>query len=691
MPTTIPPTTAPPIPPTTVPPLVTVTKWLQSPDMGDPGMAIKVDQFGSPHILADDFPCDTTGRLVEITIWGAFLGDIFGSVDFELAIHSDIPVVPSTTAPGTTIPPVFSKPDTDSPPLWTMSFPSGSYTIVPVATLTDWWWDPDAPPSPGNPSLATGTATDWKLTFTIDPNDAFLQTGTPSEPMIYWLSVAATTSGAVEFGWKTRLVSEDTFGDNAVWAPSAVPPPSSAWGEMTYPIGHPLAGETLDTAFALETLEVATTVPPTTAPPPPAIPPLVVPPGAQLTPMAAVKDNTLYEHVSGLLSNGVGDHFFSGRVNTGGGGGFRRGVVDFDVAGIIPAGSTIVDAQVVLHMSRTTSGPQTITMRRLLKDWGEGTSDGPGEEGQGAASTIGDATWIHTFFNTIFWTSPGGDFSGVISAGEIVNAIGDYAWQDAQLVVDIQDMLDNPSADHGWIFIGNEAILGSTKRFDTRENPVVDNRPELQIVYTPAPTTLPPTTVPPTTAPPVPTTVPPVVTTAPPPGTTVPATTPPPAVPSPEKGYAVVIGAQHALNKPETQPLDHDTGLGFAEKHFNPLHITGLQLWAGELGGPFTWQTASDAGPTPPTTLTMSIGETVQFRVTVFDRNGCGRWLDVGVLRVEANPDIGFVLSGDSPASLIDKDGGTFEAVSAGELNIVARVVQGGVDIDSQTISVTVA
>lgn len=427
---TIPPSTVPPTaPPTTVPPLGTVAKWVQSPELSDPGIAIRVDQVGSSHILADDFPCDTTGRLVTITIWGSFKGDVGADATFDLAIHPDIPASPSTTVPGTTVPPSFSKPNTDVAPLWTMSFSPGSYTIVPVATFTDWWWDPAAPLGAGNPSLITGTTIDYKITFDIDPGVAFLQTGTPSEPMIYWLSVSAATLADDEFGWKTRLVSEGTFGDNAVWAPSTVPPPSSAWGEMTYPVGHPLAGSALDTAFALETLpEVVTTVPPTTAPPP---------------------------------------------------------------------------------------------------------------------------------------------------------------------------------------------------------------------------------------------------------------------IPSPEKGYTVVAGAQHALNKPETTPLDHDTGLGFAEKHFNPLRITSLQLWAGELGGPFTWQTAS-AGSTPPTTLTMSVGEIVQFRVTVFDRNGCGRWLDVGTLRVEANPDIGFVLSGNDPASLTDKGNGLFEAVSAGTLVIVARVVQDGVDIDSQTISVAV-
>ena len=75
----------------------------------------------------------------------------------------------------------------------------------------------------------------------------------------------------------------------------------------------------------------------------------------------------------------------------------------------------------------------------------------------------------------------------------------------------------------------------------------------------------------------------------------------------------------------------------------------------------------------------------------MFDRNRCGRWPDVDVLRVEANPDIEFVLSGADPASLTDKGGGLFEVVAAGTLDIVARITQGGVDIDSQTISVTVA
>ena len=241
--------------------LIASIKWTQSPELSNPGIAIKVDQFGGPHILADDFLCNATGPLVEITIWGSFKGDVTGPLNFDLAVHADIPEIPAATPPATTVPPVFSRPAES--PLWTGDFPSGSYTMVLVNTDSDWWWDPAAQLDASNPSLATGTGADYKFTFTSDPNDAFLQTGTPSEPMIYWLSVTAyITSSSVEFGWKTRLVSEGTFNDNAVWAPSSTPPISSAWGEMTYPVGHPLSGAPLDMAFALTTLAAPTTTGP---------------------------------------------------------------------------------------------------------------------------------------------------------------------------------------------------------------------------------------------------------------------------------------------------------------------------------------------------------------------------------------------------------------------------------------------
>ena len=125
------------------------------------------------------------------------------------------------------------------------------------------------------------------------------------------------------------------------------------------------------------------------------------------------KDNTLYETPTGSHSNGAGQYFFAGTTSLGV---LRRGVVAFDIDGSIPAGSTISSVSLELHMSRTVSGPETIELRRLLADWGEGTSRASGEEGGGTAATPGDATWVHRFFDTDTWATPGGDFLPTASA-----------------------------------------------------------------------------------------------------------------------------------------------------------------------------------------------------------------------------------------------------------------------------------
>src|SRR6516164_4936094 len=84
------------------------------------------------------------------------------------------------------------------------------------------------------------------------------------------------------------------------------------------------------------------------------------------------KDNTLYEYdpAEGDHSNGAGFHFFAGENAMGE---LRRGVLAFDVAGIIPAGSTITAISLTLNMSMTPAGALTVELHKLLADWGEGT------------------------------------------------------------------------------------------------------------------------------------------------------------------------------------------------------------------------------------------------------------------------------------------------------------------------------
>ena len=197
------------------------------------------------------------------------------------------------------------------------------------------------------------------------------------------------------------------------------------------------------------------------------------------------KDNTLYETPTGSHSNGAGQYFFAGTTSLGV---LRRGVVAFDIDGSIPAGSTISSVSLELHMSRTVSGPETIELRRLLADWGEGTSRASGEEGGGTAATPGDATWVHRFFDTDTWATPGGDFLPTASACmEVAQEDRYYTWgSTAAMVADVQGWLDNPSSNFGWLLLGNEARSLTAKRFDTKENGNPDFHPVLTVRFGPA-------------------------------------------------------------------------------------------------------------------------------------------------------------------------------------------------------------
>jgi hypothetical protein len=201
--------------------------------------------------------------------------------------------------------------------------------------------------------------------------------------------------------------------------------------------------------------------------------------------LSPVKDNSLYETTDGSTSNGAGDYLFVGRVSSNGGGAKRRALMKFNLGASIPAGATVSSVTLTMNMSKTISGAETIVLHKLKADWGEGTSNAGASEGKGAAATTGDATWLHRSFNTLQWTSAGGDYETTVSGSTSVNGTGSYTWNStAQLVSDAQSWVDNSAVNFGWILIGDESAAGTSKRFDSRENPTAANRPKLTIVYT---------------------------------------------------------------------------------------------------------------------------------------------------------------------------------------------------------------
>jgi len=219
-----------------------------------------------------------------------------------------------------------------------------------------------------------------------------------------------------------------------------------------------------------------------------------------------IKDNTLYEPISQDTfldkSDGAGPTMFTGRVKdadadpgAGTRAALRRGVLAFNIAANIPAGAAINGVQLTLYCDKVKlTTAFSVSLRRLTSDWGEGTSNtGNSQQGRGEPPTTGDATWNHTFYPGQFWTNPGGDYSGTISATRTVGNTGFYIWGSTSgMVADVQAWLNNPSQNYGWIVIGDESRTETTKRFGTRENTGnsggVSWKPQLVVTYTPATT-----------------------------------------------------------------------------------------------------------------------------------------------------------------------------------------------------------
>ncbi len=195
----------------------------------------------------------------------------------------------------------------------------------------------------------------------------------------------------------------------------------------------------------------------------------------------AVRDTTLIEDPGGVLANGAGPYFFVGRTNQEGRA-IRRGLIRFDVASLLPFDAVIESVSLALYQSQGNPAKCEVALFRVQDDWGEGASAASG--GGGAPAEPGDATWIHTFFDSAFWVQDGGHFIGRESARLEVEGNGYYEWSSTNhLVQDVRLWLNNPEHNFGWILVGDEATLQNAKRFASRENANSRLRPLLEVTY----------------------------------------------------------------------------------------------------------------------------------------------------------------------------------------------------------------
>jgi len=151
------------------------------------------------------------------------------------------------------------------------------------------------------------------------------------------------------------------------------------------------------------------------------------------------------------------------------------------------------------------------------------------------------------------------------------------------------------------------------------------------------------------------------------------------------------LGAPSASGK----AVEH-YGFGFAESHFDALGVSKIELWTGKTGLP-VWQIpatqlppASAPSLDPPTAVSINVGDAIQFRVAVYDANGKGRWTSVSqILAAGPRFDFDFMLVGAGLTADADIDG-LYEATAAGVPTVQARLTLGGVNYDSQVVTVTV-
>src|SRR5207249_771733 len=83
------------------------------------------------------------------------------------------------------------------------------------------------------------------------------------------------------------------------------------------------------------------------------------------------------------------------------------------------------------------------------------------------------------------WTTPGGDLVATASASTSVGGVGRYQWAGAGLTADVQQWLNNPATNSGWILTGNETTGDTAKQFDTKDNRTATNRPVLTVDFNP--------------------------------------------------------------------------------------------------------------------------------------------------------------------------------------------------------------
>jgi autotransporter-associated beta strand protein len=211
--------------------------------------------------------------------------------------------------------------------------------------------------------------------------------------------------------------------------------------------------------------------------------------------IGAEQDATLLGGTDATTNNSLADPgIYAG---TDGDGNPKRGLIEFNIAAVVPAGATITGVQLQLTEGQYagmgggggggTTGPETISLYDETQAWGQPTNfagatsfDGTGH---GAAPDPGDAAWNYSFYGTTTWTIPGGDWSSSltdIADASVTGTLTSFTWSSAAMVSNVQNWLDNPTANFGWILKNaDETDIRTFRAFWSAQGAAANDDPAL--------------------------------------------------------------------------------------------------------------------------------------------------------------------------------------------------------------------
>ncbi|HYV29227.1 MAG TPA: DNRLRE domain-containing protein [Candidatus Eisenbacteria bacterium] len=154
----------------------------------------------------------------------------------------------------------------------------------------------------------------------------------------------------------------------------------------------------------------------------------------------------------------------------------NRAVLKFDIAGSVPPYANIRRVEMSLTVVSRPTQQCIYSLHRLLRDWGEGNG---ADSNSGSSAKNGEATWQARFFPDILWSAPGAtapaDFVEVPSGTQSISE-GTTAFTSSTsspgIIADVQDWLNHPASNFGWILIcDDEGTAGTVRSFGSREDP----------------------------------------------------------------------------------------------------------------------------------------------------------------------------------------------------------------------------